>query len=185
MIYNKYEINSHPQKKNKTKQNKSLKYPLYIHCPFWSFIPQKATFNSFYQTLSFFIMHFLTAFTKYSAFWNSTFSLCTFTKLHFFIMHFFQKAEPNSPYVSWSWTLHRIIRFYFKCKMRKVVYIFFFLRWKAVYIVECEVIKKSEIIVVLVRHTAKYVSLKGILMCIDFSPFLFISWIKCNEVIKL
>lgn len=43
--------------------------------------------------------------------------------------------------------------------------------WKGVYIVDCEVINKSEIIGVLVRHTAKYVSLKGILTCIDFFPF--------------
>ena len=42
-------------------------------------------------------MYFLTAFTKHSAFWNSTFSLCTFTKLHFFIMHFFKKLNQTHP----------------------------------------------------------------------------------------
>ena len=31
---------------------------IYIYCPFWSFTPQKATFISANQTLSFFIMHF-------------------------------------------------------------------------------------------------------------------------------
>ena len=40
------------------KRGEKKKILLYIHCPFLSFIPQKATFISATQTLSFFIMHF-------------------------------------------------------------------------------------------------------------------------------
>ena len=56
---------THIKKKKKKKYEIIL---LYIHCPFWSFTPQKATFINASQTPSFFIMHFLTAFTKHSAF---------------------------------------------------------------------------------------------------------------------
>ena len=55
------------EKKRGGKKRKK-KIPLCIHCPFWSFTLQKATFISASQTLSFFIMHFLTVFTKHSAF---------------------------------------------------------------------------------------------------------------------
>ena len=97
--FNKYEINSHPPKKKNKYEINSLIYTL-------SFLvtPQKPTFISVSQTLSFFIMHFLTVFTKHSTFWNSTFLLCIFnktplfdyallTKLHFLIMHFYKKLN--------------------------------------------------------------------------------------------
>ena len=58
-------------KQTHIKKIKKKKYEiilLYIHCPLWSFTPQKVTFISASQTLNFFIMHFLTFFTKHSAF---------------------------------------------------------------------------------------------------------------------
>ena len=83
---------THIKKKKKYEIN-SLIYTL----SFLVIYPSKSHFYKCSQTLSFFIIHFLTVFTKHSAFWNSTFSLCTFTKLHFFIMHFFKKLNQTHP----------------------------------------------------------------------------------------
>ena len=86
--FNKYVINSHKLKKKY--EINSLIYTL----SFLVIYPSNCHFS---QTLSFFIMYFLTAFTKYSAFWNSTFLLCTFNKTQLFHYALLQKAEPNSP----------------------------------------------------------------------------------------
>ena len=54
-------------------------------------------FYSASQTLSLFKKHFLTGFTKHSAFWKSTFSLCTFWKLNFFKKPNFWKPNQTHP----------------------------------------------------------------------------------------
>ena len=73
-------------------------------CPFIStshvLTTQTVTFISASQTLSFFKKHFLTTFTKHSAFWKNTFSLCIFWKLNFFEKSNFKKLNQTHPKVA-------------------------------------------------------------------------------------